>query len=76
MSPFSEGGYAYRPRQCRTLVPIEIVREKKNDPFGVRILFGWSIYGSDCRISMESTSHNAVSHFMSSRNIDVQISRL
>ena len=43
----------------------------KCEPF-----FGWSIHGTSYNDSMEPTSHNAVSHFVSSNNIDVQISRL
>ena len=75
MSRFKKVDILIGQDNAEALVPIEVVRGKKK-PFGVRTLFGWSIHGTAYHGSMEPTSHNAVSHFVSSKNIDVQISRL
>ena len=76
MSPLQKVDILIGQDNAEALVPIEVLCGKKNEPFGARTLFGWSIHGTSYNGSMEPTSHNAVSHFVSSNNIDVQISRL
>ena len=76
MSPFPKVDILIGQDNAVALVPIEVMCGKKNESFGMRTLFGWSIHGTVYHGSMEPTSHNAVPHFVLSNNMDVQISRL
>ena len=74
MSSFQKVDILISQYNAEALVSIELC-ERKNEPFGVQTLFGWSIHGTAYHGSMEPMSHNSISHFVSLNNIDVQISR-
>ena len=56
------------------LVPLEVKRGKKGDPFAVRTMFGWSLNGP---ASIDrSVGKNVINHFIAAESIEKKVERL
>lgn len=59
---------------AEALVPLEVIKGKKGEPFAVKTLFGWSLNGPANIV--KPVKHHVVSHFITACSLDEKVNSL
>ncbi|CAM1308183.1 Uncharacterised protein at_DN2291 [Pycnogonum litorale] len=61
---------------AEALLPLEVRKGKRGDPFAVRTIIGWSLNGAHSMPNHHQLRNKAISHFVSKVTINDEISKL